>query len=229
MTGTKALPPGQHRSDVFPRYGTHFSRPVPNLSSLDAVSVTGAVTRTVDIPVADLATMPRQDVVADFHCVAGWSAADVHWGGVPFRTLYERVIEPVAEPGVTHLRFVGIDGFRAVLLLEDALADGVMIADTLDGAPLGGEHGGPARLVSPRQYGYKNTKHLQAIELHVGEPPEGHRNPLLNLGLWFVKPHPRARVDAEERHRYLPPWAVRWLNYNVIHPVISFLCERGTR
>lgn len=223
------LPPGQHLINVFPRYGTHFSRPIPDVSQLSVINVSGAVTRPVDIPIAGLASMPRREMLADFHCVAGWSAKGLRWGGVPFRTLYENVIEPVARPGVSHLLFAGIDGFRAVLTLEDALNSDVMVADHLDDVPLSGYHGGPARLVSPSQYGYKSTKHLSAIELHTAEPAEGHADLLIDLGLRLVKAHPRARVAAEERHRYLPAWAVRWLNFNLIHPVIGYLSELGAR
>jgi DMSO/TMAO reductase YedYZ molybdopterin-dependent catalytic subunit len=168
-------------------------------------------------------------MLADFHCVARWSAQGLRWGGVPFRTLYEAVIEPAAGFGVSHLLFGGIDGFRAVLTLEDALNDDVMVADHLDGVPLSGDHGGPARLVSPSQYGYKSTKHLSVIELHTAEPTGDHADFVTNQGLRLVKPHPRARVAVEERHRYLPPWAVRWVNFNLIHPVVGYLSDLGAR
>src|SRR2546421_608972 len=132
-----SLPPGQRLIHVLPRYGTHFARPIPNMSRLKAITIRGA--------------------------------------------------------------------------------------DHLHGESLSGDHGGPARLLSPSQYGYKSVKHLCSIELHRSEPAEGHTDLVLNLGLRLVKPHPRARVAAEERHRYLPPWAVRWLNFNLIHPVIGYL------
>ena len=225
----RTLPPGQHLIKVFPRYGTHLSRPIPDVSRLSVITVSGALTRPVDIPIAGLASMPRREMLADFHCVAGWSVQGLRWGGVQLRTLYEAMIEPVARPGVSHVLFAGIDGFRAVLTLEDALNDDVIVADHLDGVPLSGYHGGPVRLVSPSQYGYKSTKHLNAIELHTAEPSDGHADRLMNLGLRLVKAHPRARVAAEERHRYLPSWAVRWLNFNVIHPVIGYLSKRGAR
>ncbi len=223
------VPPGQRLINVFPRYGTHFSRPIPDVSRLSVIRVSGAVTRPVDISIASLSGMPRREMLADFHCVAGWSTQGLRWGGVPFGTLYEAVIEPVARPGVSHVLFAGVDGFRAVLTRQDALNEDVLVADHLDGAPLSGYHGGPARLVSPSQYGYKSTKHLSAIELHTAEPPEGHADLGIDLALRMVKPHPRARVAAEERHRYLPPWAVRWLNFNLIHPVVGYLSELGAR
>lgn len=224
-----SLPPGQHLIDVFPRYGTHLFQPIPDVSDLDTIRVGGAVAEPVDIRITNLATMARRDMVADFHCVAGWSVQGLRWGGVPFRTLYETVIPPVADDGVTHIRFVGIDGFRSVLMLEDALDDDVMVADHLDGMPLGGDHGGPARLVCPSRYGYKSAKHLSAIEVHTAEPAEGHTDALLNTLLTSIKPHPRARVAAEERHRYLPTWSVRWFYFSVLHPVLRYLCSIGDR
>src|SRR2546421_9386013 len=141
-----ALPPGQHLIEGFPRYGTHFSRPVPDTSRLRAITVDGAVSRALEIAIADLTTLPRREMVADFHCVAGWSVQGLRWDGVQVRTLYEAMIEPVARPGVSHVLFAGIDGFRAVLTLEDALNDDVIVADHLDGVPLSGYHGGPVRL-----------------------------------------------------------------------------------
>lgn len=224
-----SLPPGQHLIETFPRYGTHLFMPVPDTSRLDAISIDGAVTRPLFIAIADLATLPRRDTVADFHCVAGWSVQGLRWGGVPFRELYDSQIAPVAKPGVTHVRFVGIDGFRSVLVLEDALEDDVLVADHFDGLPLAGHHGGPVRLVFPSRYGYKSTKHLSAVELHTSEPSEDHVNRVLNVGLTLLKAHPRGRVAAEERHRHLPSPSVRWIYFHVLHPVLRYLCKVGDR
>ncbi len=78
---------------------------------------------------------------------------------------------------------------------EDALADGVLIADRLDGRPLDGDHGAPARLVSPNQYGFVSTKHLCRIELHSAGPSENyHPSAIVDVGLRLLKPHARARV-----------------------------------
>ena len=71
---------------------------------------------------------------------------------------------------VRFLVFVGLDGYRSIVTVEDALADGVLIADRLDGQQLTPEHGAPARLVSPDQYGFVSTKYLCRIELHPTEP-----------------------------------------------------------
>ena len=66
------------------------------------------------------------------------------------------------------------------------------------------------RLVSPDQYGFASTKHLCRIELYRTEPV-GLYHPVREMQrvLRTVRPHRRARVWREERHRYLPSWLVR--------------------
>ena len=92
-----------------------------------------------------------------------------------------------------------------------------------------GDHGAPARLVSPNQYGFVSTKHLCGIELHTAEPAENyHSSAIIQLGLQLVKPHRRARVWEEERHRYLPPWFVRPVYRHVV-PAIRRLSGQGSR
>ena len=87
-------------------------------------------------------------------------------------------------------------------------------------------HGAPARLVSPNLV---STKHLCRIELHTAELSENyHSSPIIDLGLHLIKPHPRARVWEEERHRYLPGWFVRPA-YRLLIPPIAFVCARGSR
>ena len=225
------LPPGQRALDGFPRFGTHFHRPPPAVPADPAIEISGAVATPFALPVADLATLPRRELIADFHCVAGWSATNLRWEGVPFETLYRTVIEPSLPPdaAVTHVAFGGLDGYRSIVLLEDALADDVLVADRLDGSPLDADHGAPVRLVSPSQYGFISTKHLCRIELHTAEPSERyHPNPIMQLGLELVKPHRRARVWQEERHRYLPAWSVRRFYRLLIAPIRS-VSARGSR
>jgi DMSO/TMAO reductase YedYZ molybdopterin-dependent catalytic subunit len=188
------------------------------------------VAKPFALPLAELAMLPRRELSADFHCVAGWSATNLHWEGVAFETLYRMVIEPSVPPAisVTHVVFEGLDGFRSIVSIEDALAEDVLIAERLDGRPLNGDHGAPARLVSPSQYGFVSTKHLCRIELHTAEPTENyHPSPIIQMGLQLVKPHPRARVWQEERHRYLPAWSVRPV-YRLVIPAIRYLCAQGS-
>jgi DMSO/TMAO reductase YedYZ molybdopterin-dependent catalytic subunit len=206
------LPPGQRAVRGFPRFGIDRKSPPPRVPEGLNIEVSGQLARRVSLNVDDLAGLPRREVVADFHCVAGWSSLGLRWRGVLFRDVYRLVIEPALAEGarVGYLVFVGLDDYRSIVTLDDALADDVLIADGLDGEALPPEHGAPVRLVSPRQYGYISTKHLCRIELYRSEPV-GYYHPSKRVqrALSAVRPHPRARVAHEERRRHLPSWLTR--------------------
>lgn len=222
MRNDTRLPPGQRRVEGFPRFGSHLSRPAPAIPANPVIEVSGEVTEAFDLPLATLSTLPRREIEADFHCVAGWSATDLRWEGVSFATAYRAVIEPALRPGtaVTHVLCRGLDGWESVLTIEDALADDVLIAENLDGRPIDSDHGAPVRLVSPRQYGYNSVKHLSRIEV-LTAAPERHESPVFST-------HPRGRVWEEERHGKLPAWLMRPVYRLFIGP-IKFLSSRGAR
>ena len=226
-----SLPPGQRAVKGFPRFGTHFDRPAPAVPSNPAIEIGGVVTEPFTFPVTELATLPRRELTSGLHCVAGWSATDLHWEGVAFETFFNKVLEPEVRPGstVTHVVFGGLDGYRSIVTIEDALAEDVLIAEHLAGRPLDGDHGAPVRLVSPSQYGFVSTKHLCRIELHSEMPPEVyHPSRVRNFGLGLVKPHERARVWEEERHRHLPAPLLRPI-YRLLIPPIMRASARGSR
>ena len=137
---------------------------------------------------------------------------------MPFRTFYEDLVVPRCQPSqdVAWLHLVGVDGGAAVVALEDALHDDVLLADSLDGEPLTLVHGAPIRFVSPAQYAYKSVKHLVSVEMSVEQPPLG------------ADEHPRARVALEERHPRHPASRVR-LPSRLVAPMIAFLAERSAR
>ena len=218
------LPPGQHRVDGFPRFGTHLHRPPPAVPAAPTIRIEGAVREPVEVPLSRLETLPRRVQRSDFHCVSGWSATDLEWEGVPFADFNERVIAPAAGPGVTHVVFRGLDQYRSVALLEDAIARDVLLADRLNGEPLGPDHGAPVRLVSPSQYGYVSAKHLCRIELRTSEPPTLYDGAAMSV----LRPTLRARVWEEERHRLVPGWALR-LPYRFLIAPIRTLSARGRK
>ncbi|MBV8960866.1 MAG: molybdopterin-dependent oxidoreductase [Actinobacteria bacterium] len=212
MRTTTALPPGQHAVEGFPRFGTHLHWPPPEVPEVPALQIGGAVKAPFPFPLTELAGLPRREITADFHCVAGWSATGLRWEGVPFEDFFRQVIEPALLPGVTvtHIAFSGLDDYRVGITIEDAMEHDVLIAEHLNGEPIDGDHGAPARLVSPRQYGFINVKHLCAIDVHTSEPKDRYMgHPTSQLMLRFYTRHPRARVWHEERHRFLPARAAR--------------------
>jgi DMSO/TMAO reductase YedYZ molybdopterin-dependent catalytic subunit len=212
------LPPGQRLIDWFPRFGTQGDRPPPTVPADPVVAIGGDAVVPFALPVADLASLPRRRLDADFHCVSGWTAADLRWEGVAFADFHRLCVRPALRPGavVTHVTFRGLDGFRSVLTIDDALDPDVLLADHLDGAPLGSDHGAPVRLVSPAQYGYMSTKHLSRIDVHTTAPAGGRRSFVLDV---LLHSHPRARVWEEERHGTLPGRVVRPI-YRVVADVM---------
>lgn len=227
MTSTnRLLPPGQHAIDGFPRFGTHLHMPPPDVPPNPTIELGGAMTPTAAFEVAGLMRLPRRELTADLHCVAGWTAPDLKWEGVMFDAFYEHIIAPHVTPGsvITHLLFSGLDGHQSVVQFEDAVNADVIIADTLNGRPLGGDHGAPARLVSPSQYGYMSTKHLARIEAHTARPTAhpGNATALADIMLRgpVIQRHPRARVWEEERHPVLPAWTTRVLGRALTAPGI---------
>jgi len=222
------LPPGQRVVDGFPRFGTHLADPPPPVPPAPALRISGAVREAFDVPISALAELPRSELTADFHCVAGWTATGLHWEGVAFATFYRTYVEPAlpADTSIAYVLFRGLDGYGSVVRLEDALGDDVLLAEHLDHLPLDGDHGAPVRLVSPRQYGYMNTKHLGRIEVHTSEPRQP--GPLrTRVALRLLGRHPRARVWEEERNQDLPAWLVRPIYRAFIGP-IRRLSARGS-
>jgi DMSO/TMAO reductase YedYZ molybdopterin-dependent catalytic subunit len=222
----RPLPPGQWRLDWFPRFGTNLDKPPPMVPADPVVEIGGAVTEPFAVAVADLATMPRRRLDADLHCVSGWTASDLHWDGVAFVDFYRLRIKPTLRPGavVTHLEFRGLDGFRSVVLLEDALDQDVLLADHLDGEPLNADHGAPLRLISPAQYGYISTKHLCRIDVHTAKPTRGPRSFVLDV---LLHSHPRARVWEEERHGAVPGHVIRPI-YRIVAKLMLHRSRRSS-
>lgn len=206
------LPKGQRAIDDLPRFGLlQFQNRFPAQTDRIAFEVRGDVANPHSVE-ARFLELPRTQQVSDLHCVTTWSKCGLEWSGIRFRDFYEQLVVPEALPEAdAHLVvFRGQDGNRASLLLEDLLADDVLLADTLDGRPLGIAHGAPLRLVAPGHYGYKNIKHLEAIEFWRDR--RNYRYPAPS----FLD-HPRARVDHEERAVGLPHWLMRWI-YRLIIP-----------
>jgi DMSO/TMAO reductase YedYZ molybdopterin-dependent catalytic subunit len=195
-----SLPPGQVEVAGFPRFGAHLRKPPPPLPADPVVRLGGPLVREPAVlGPADLAGLPRHEVLADFHCVASWSATGLRWGGFRFAEAYDTLIAPHLAPGAApaYATALGLDGWRATICLEDILADDVLLADELDGKPLQPEHGAPLRLVSPAQYGFMSVKHLCRLDVHETDPGWPRR-------VRVVSPHPRARVAREERRADLP-------------------------
>lgn len=188
------LPPGQRAlPGTPPRFGldAYLQRSV-SVPGDWRLTVDGDVEQPLELTLDDVIGSARADRTLDLHCVTTWTAVDLAWSGRTFRALWHEVIVPRAHPrpGVAHLLAVALDGYRAAIPLEEALAPDVIVADRLRGSALGLDHGAPLRLVLPQLYGYKSVKHLRRLTL-LREPA--------TIPVSRFLAHPRGRVDLEER------------------------------
>jgi DMSO/TMAO reductase YedYZ molybdopterin-dependent catalytic subunit len=208
------LPPGQRERKAFPRFGLMpFARRFPYETERIEVVVRGHVAHEVTLT-TELGSLNPVDQDSDFHCVTTWTCRGLRWSGVRFAEFYAELVKPLAQPrdDISFVVLRGQDGYHSSLPLDDLLAPDVLLADRLNGAPLGIEHGAPLRLVAPAHYGYKCVKHIRAIEFW------GREHPYRPVGFAFMA-HPRARVGLEERGRW-PARLLRWLYRPLIAPTV---------
>lgn len=214
MNTQKPLPPGQKEYPSFDRFGLGlFASRFPSQPDTISLTITGNVETKVTIG-KELLELPRVEQHSDFHCVTTWSVRNVHWSGFRFSDFYHQIIVPMAKPQPDNqfVVFRGEDRYACSMQLEDLLKDDVLLADTLNGEKLGVDHGAPLRLVAPAHYGYKNVKHIHAIEFW--QDSRHYRFPLPYPNLMN---HPRGRVALEERARFIPLWIIRPL-YRLLMP-----------
>jgi DMSO/TMAO reductase YedYZ molybdopterin-dependent catalytic subunit len=213
----RMLPPGQRAINYFPRFGfpAYASRLPAGRTELELV-LGGENIEPITLRLQELSSLSRKKIVADFHCVTTWTKRDLQWEGWGVRDIYDAFIAPRASlaPGAGYLELVALDGYRTSLVLSDALADNVIIADRLQGETLTLEHGAPLRLVAPDLYGYKNPKHICRIDLRSQFRP--------GFAERQTRAHPRGRVAYEERGRGLPGWAYRLIYRTLFPPTVWY-------
>ena len=106
--------------------------------------------------------LPQVKDVSDFHCVTSWSRMDNQWEGVRFKTLAEKA---KLKPSVKFVYITGHDGYSTNLKLQECLDDDVLIVHHWNGIPLPREHGGPARMITPRKIRMERLKMDQGDHL----------------------------------------------------------------
>jgi DMSO/TMAO reductase YedYZ molybdopterin-dependent catalytic subunit len=134
--------------------------------------VTGLVDAPFELSYDDLLGLPLVERHITLSCVSnqvgGRLVGTALWLGVPLADVLSRA---GVQPGATQLVGRSVDGFTVGFPVE-AATDGrdALVAVGMNGEPLPGGHGFPARLVVPGLYGYVSaTKWLKEIELTTFE------------------------------------------------------------
>jgi DMSO/TMAO reductase YedYZ molybdopterin-dependent catalytic subunit len=188
-TDDDRLPPGQRETKGLPVLH------VGEVPAFDPETWTLEVAGEVESPLVlshfQFLALPRSIVVADFHCVTGWSRLGARWEGVKVQTVADLA---QARPSGRHVFIQCEGGYTTNLPAEDFLRDDVMLADSMDGRPLSPEHGWPLRLVVPHKYAYKSAKWVRRIVFTERE----------ELGFWETRGYSNAADPWKEQRTGRP-------------------------
>jgi DMSO/TMAO reductase YedYZ molybdopterin-dependent catalytic subunit len=186
----------------------HYDIPETDTASWQ-LAVTGRVARPLTLTVDQLRSRPSRTVRVTMECAGNGRArllprpisqpwlveavGTAEWTGVRLRDLLD---EAGVDPAATDVVFTGADhgvergveqDYQRALPLAEALADDVLIAYAMNGAPLPPQHGHPLRLVVPGWYGMAQVKWLREISV-TDTPFTGFQNAVAY----------RLRQDADE-------------------------------
>jgi DMSO/TMAO reductase YedYZ molybdopterin-dependent catalytic subunit len=179
------VPPGQKIVQKWPVLH-HGGVPEIDISKW-SFKIGGLVDEKLRLNYDEFRGLPRFRVLADIHCVTGWSKLDNIWEGVSSRTIG-------ALAGVQDAaRFVLVrsaGGYTTNLSVEDFFGGDVLFAFRHNGRELTPEHGFPVRLVVPRLYFWKSAKWVTELEFREEDVP----------GFWESRGyHNRGNPWSEER------------------------------
>ncbi|MEU9004336.1 molybdopterin-dependent oxidoreductase [Streptomyces sp. NPDC048551] len=143
---------------------------VPRRAPADyRLTVDGLVDRPATYDLDALRRLPQTRVVRDVQCVTGWRVPGTPFEGVPVAHLLDAA---GVRPQGRAIRFSCFDGtYTESLTLPQARRADVMVALRMRDAPLGHDHGGPARLYVAPMYFYKSAKWLSGITVTDGVEP----------------------------------------------------------
>jgi sulfite oxidase len=154
------------------------------------LTVDGLVESPLSLSLADLRRFPRRPVAATLQCAGNrrqemmavapipnelpWGTegiSNAEWSGVSLRDV---LAAAGPRAGALHAAFTGLDeterhghrfNFGGSIPLEKAMNPEVLLADTMNGAPLPPVHGAPLRVVVPGYIGARSVKWISRITL----------------------------------------------------------------
>ena len=182
------IPPGQTLTAPEKWPLLHFG-PVPraDLASWD-LAVFGLVENELRLTYEELRALPTKEVVADIHCVTGWSRLGDTWQGVAIQEILGRARPlPEARYVMAHCEY----GYTTSVPLEVLDDEDVMLCYGWNGRDLSEEHGFPLRLLVPKKYFWKSAKWLRGLEFM----------PRNRLGFWEQRGY-HDEADPWKEQRY---------------------------
>ena len=182
------VPPGQTLTAPNKWPLLHFG-PVPrtDLETWD-FKVFGLVENELTLGYQELRSLPAKDVVADIHCVTGWSRLGDTWRGVAIQEILARARpQPEAAYVMAYCEY-GYTTSVPLAVLDD---EDVLLCYGWNGEDLTTEHGFPLRLLVPKKYFWKSAKWLRGLEFMPGN----------RLGFWEQRGY-HDEADPWKEQRY---------------------------
>ncbi len=128
--------------------------------------VGGLVQHPVELSLADLVGLERQDQITMHNCIQGWSGI-AKWGGVRFQTVVD-LVQPLPEARWVIFWSFGEGGeggpYYDSHSLHDLRHPQALLAYQMNGEPLPEVHGAPLRLRVENQLGFKHVKWIKEIQ-----------------------------------------------------------------
>lgn len=109
----------------------------------------------------ELNALPRVNQITRHICIEGWSAIGA-WGGVRFSDFLTRI---GADTKARYVAFRCADDYTGSIDMATALHPQTMLALSFGDRVLPRRYGFPMKLRVPTKLGFKNPKHLAAIEV----------------------------------------------------------------
>jgi DMSO/TMAO reductase YedYZ molybdopterin-dependent catalytic subunit len=126
---------------------------------------------TLKLSLAEIESLPREDVVFDFKCIEGWSQI-THWAGVPLKTFMDHYHLNSQE----HMNYVGLQTvdkkYYVGIDMPSALQSQTILCYEMNNKPLPMNQGYPLRLIIPVKYGIKHLKQIGTMYFSDQKPPD---------------------------------------------------------
>lgn len=159
QSGSGQVPPGQYVVDDFPVL-TAGRTPRVSLDLWDFTITDQAGARLARWTWDEFLALPREDIIADIHCVTKWTKLETKWTGVSVDTL----LAGINTEANFVLAFADPD-YTTNLPMADVRDNKAWVVFQFDGEDLAPEHGGPARLLVPHLYFWKSAKWVRGLQL----------------------------------------------------------------
>lgn len=125
------------------------------------LAIHGLVRDTRSWRLPELYRLAQHEQITRHICVEGWSAIG-RWGGVRFSDFLQLI---GADTRAKYISFRCADDYYTSIDMASALHPQTILALTWDGQVLPPKYGYPMKLRIPTKLGYKNPKHITAIEI----------------------------------------------------------------